>query len=1271
MAKTSPEISIKIGVDTREVKTGTDKVATDFASAYVKIKKEMAAVTVKMRELAQQSRLGVNVRQDAKAIAAQQVALRNELAATISKYKELATVSQARTTLRLTPHADIAAEIAKAKQAYADLAASGKLSLRELAQAKVALREKITDLKEATNGWKSSLEKIRMEFVGIAAVAAPTVLAIKEAIGFESAMVGVKKVVEATPAEFAALRAQLVGLTREIPMTATELAQLAVAGGQIGLAGKDIESFTKLAAKMGFTFDMTAQEAGDAVGKIKNSYNMTIPEVEKFADTINRLGNTTATNERLITEVLLRIGGSSQMFKLPTDGAAALAAGMLSLGMPAEVASTAINAMLLKMQTGEKQGPKFQEALKEIGTSVEELAAKIKADPQAALDGLLDTLAEVEGTKRAGILVDLFGLEHGDEIARLVTGLNTYKEAQASLMDQTKVAGGMEREFQEKMKSTQAQLDLMKNAWREVGITLGSVFLPIVKTVAGWLTSVLTTVADIVREFPRLSAGLVTLASGFAVFGTLKKAVDIAKLALLSFAGKPVAALEAVGGALQKVSGLTLGPWATKIGEAFTAVSKRVPSLIAKVFGPIGTAIATWQAAKLFGGWLGQFDAVQQGMLALIYSMDRVQLAAQKMWAQLTGTDADVSAVKKKIAIARQAYDEESEAIRQGRGAGERKKEEKEAPSPPPPRQEEGEQKKNESYRTTEYLDGLDERVLSPKELEDRKKRWAEREQQEQAFNDEKNTRLDAVAKANAEKDAEKAAEREAIRQADAKRRADKNSVYYKPEPREESKKESEQSEETTTIRPATIDEQNAFQRANARATDAEKERADRARTAGESFDDALKKVRTADERDAKRKARRSSEGNSGSSSADLIREEIKEILAAREEDTNELLQGSHTLDEFDQKHSVISLRAAARYSAKAAERKQAIMETLRGENEKNRQAEQDAAAKGEVFIGKRAVAEFDPAIAALEKKAHEEEMNAKRVGMGTAAELAQKNKNIEIERKAFKEAAEAKKQGILTAQKAAEVEYQARLRMANLDKEMTDEARQRNEELAESARESAADRLKAEEDATAKAKSIFEKYAERVKTLQDEIAGRERSLADELSDLDPHATEELRWRRKAKAAKDYEKAARAAMAAGRLEDAQAYSDQAKTAYAGLKDGGGNIGDKLAGRTAFSGVKSAGTLGLQISKMISDAASKAAKSGISGIDGLNSRVAAQLQKAVGSLGDTIPNVTANSGHVPKMPVQVHEIRLGKARLQGSADDVSDFIRQLELAGLRA
>jgi len=562
-----------------------------------------------------------------------------------------------------------------------------------------------------------------------------------------------------------------------------------------------------------------------------------------------------------------------------------------------------------------------------------------------------------------------------------------------------------------------------------------------------------------------------------------------------------------------------------QIASANTGLLTTATFSLGKALTTIGglaaAAFAGWEMGKL----LGQFDPIQKGMLLLIYTMDLVQLAARKMWAKLTGSDADVKAVEQKVANSKQVYGEMLADINAGKGAGEREQKKEEpgqapaAPSPPP----EPEQKKADvGYRTPDYLDQLDPAVLSPAELEDRKKRWAEREQQEKQLNDEKNTRLDEVAKANAAEDEKRAA----IRAADAKRQADKGSVYYKPE---EKTYKVTYSQPEPEPKPPPEKEQ--------RATDEQIARAQKTRQTGESHKEALDRI-------------------------------VKYDAAKEKEDKHKAKN----------KDGVIRRDAFGNTTAKT-----------RSKSSDQILTKKEIAAQKEVADAVKAI---------------------------TDESEAYRLKSIEEQTAAAKEAA---------------------------DKQAA-----------------------AQKEGVGKMQSVFEQYAERVKKIQGEIAGREKSLADELADLDPHTTEEQRWRRKAKAAADYEKAAKAAMAAGRLDEARDYADQAKTTYAGLKGGSGNISDKLANRTAFSGVSSAGTLGLNITKMMTDAAAKAAKASISGIDGLNSRVSGQLQKAISSMASAAP-----TGPGKQAPVQVHELRLGKAKLQGSADDVADFVKQLELAGMRA
>ncbi|MFP3022862.1 MAG: phage tail tape measure protein, partial [Wolbachia sp.] len=109
-----------------------------------------------------------------------------------------------------------------------------------------------------------------METIGLGlSLAAP----IKVAIDFESAMADVRKVVEFNGDNEANIfTRELKKLSREIPLSAAELAQIAASGGQLGINKGKLLEFTTTVAKMATAFDMSAEQAGDSIAKLANIY---------------------------------------------------------------------------------------------------------------------------------------------------------------------------------------------------------------------------------------------------------------------------------------------------------------------------------------------------------------------------------------------------------------------------------------------------------------------------------------------------------------------------------------------------------------------------------------------------------------------------------------------------------------------------------------------------------------------------------------------------------------------------------------------------------------------------------------------------------------------------------------------------------------------------------------------------------------------------------------------------------------------------------------
>ncbi|MBF0165872.1 MAG: phage tail tape measure protein, partial [Magnetococcales bacterium] len=371
----------------------------------------------------------------------------------------------ARNLLNLGPQVNTDREILRLQAAYERLRATGNLTGIELARAHVRMTEGIIALRDGTDGWAGRLALVKEQLAKLAIAGAGIGLAAKEAIAFESAMSNVRKVVDfETPGEFKALTADIKAMSREIPTSLAGLSKIAETGGQMGIAAKEIRGFTEVVAKMSTAFNISPNEAGEAVGRLMNIFKLTVPETQRLGDAINHLGNNTNAVERDILNVMNRTGGMARVFGLANTETAALGTAMLALGRPPEIAATAINALMLTLQTAPTREADFKQALARIGLSAEKLAADIAKAPQQTLMSFLETIKSLDKQTQSETLATLFGRQYADDIAILLAGLDTYKKSLDLVSKETNFAGSMQKEFNERIKTTESQIQLAKNA---------------------------------------------------------------------------------------------------------------------------------------------------------------------------------------------------------------------------------------------------------------------------------------------------------------------------------------------------------------------------------------------------------------------------------------------------------------------------------------------------------------------------------------------------------------------------------------------------------------------------------------------------------------------------------------------------------------------------------------------------------------------------------------------------------------------------------------
>lgn len=356
-----------------------------------------------------------------------------------------------------------------------------------------------------------------LDAVGMAGtLAAP----VKIAIDAENTMSDVKKVVDFEDAlDIKKMENKIRNITKEIPMSFTEIGNIIAAGGQAGIAKVDLPEFAIDASKMGVAFDIGAEEAGQTMAEWRSAFKMDQSQVRTLADKVNYLGNITAASAPKISEVVTRIGPLGEVSGVASGEIAAMGATLVGMGISEEIAATGIKNLMLTMSAGEGATKKQAKAFESLGLDAKGMAKKMQTDSKGAILDLLNALKKVPEHARAAKLQELVGKESIGAIAPLLNNLEEL-EVNFNAVDeaQRKFAGSMQSEFDAKADTTQNKLILLNNAIQDMGKTVGDILLPVISDVAIKLGEGAVKVSEFAEKHPKLTYGLVMATAAFLAF---------------------------------------------------------------------------------------------------------------------------------------------------------------------------------------------------------------------------------------------------------------------------------------------------------------------------------------------------------------------------------------------------------------------------------------------------------------------------------------------------------------------------------------------------------------------------------------------------------------------------------------------------------------------------------------------------------------------------------------------------------------------------------
>jgi TP901 family phage tail tape measure protein len=365
----------------------------------------------------------------------------------------------------------------------------------------------------------------------------------KAAIDFESQLSGVRKTANLTAKETQMIGREVKQLSRQIPLTTEELNSIAKAAGQSGVPLQQMPKYIKDIAVASEALEVDANRAGIAFGKLSSTFNIPLNDIPKLAAAINTLGDTTIASEKEIIEATLRTSSLGQQAGLTAKETAALNATMISLGQTPYIAATAVNALLGKMTTAEVQSGRFQKGLKLIGISAADMQRIVADQGVGSITKLAEALDRLNPTERAKAIGLLFGGEYADNLGILMNRIDLFQKNLKEVGSDTKNISRYQEVYNTKLNTTEAQLQILKNAYSELAIEVGTALLPAVKQLAKALIPVVNGISDFVAKHPMITRMIASFAALAAAIAPVVIAVSrlVQLLGLLKL-GVPIAA---------------------------------------------------------------------------------------------------------------------------------------------------------------------------------------------------------------------------------------------------------------------------------------------------------------------------------------------------------------------------------------------------------------------------------------------------------------------------------------------------------------------------------------------------------------------------------------------------------------------------------------------------------------------------------------------------------------------------------------------------------
>ena len=559
----------------------------------------------------------------------------------IEKYKEIMVKKRPLTDAEMNYLRTAERKYAEAGKQVANLTEQFKrLGKEQDNYNRLSIAEKIKKDGDSVKKLGQSVEKVAdsFKYMSLAAGAALTGSA-NAAITFETAMANVNKVLKDSEKDYlGTLQQQILDMSRVLPLTAQEIAQVTANALQLGISAKDVGKFTETILKLGTATNISSEEAAIAIAQLFNVTGEQYDNIDRFGAALTSLGNQFPTFESNIMEMARKIAAAGSSVGMTTTDILGLSTALASMGLSADAGGSSVSTILRKIDTDVANSTKdLYQWADRANMSAEQFKRAWESDVTGTFQRLVNSIADSvrKGENLNTILGNLGinAIRQKDAFSRLVQANDTLNDALYESRDAWNALargeqGALNDEFAEKVKTLASQFQLLKNELYYVGVQIGQEMMPALRKAVDlarqlvdwfinlspaakkWVTVFLGAVASIYPILKGVGKAISSIGSLLlGVAGIVKNGVTIGGAGERLFGGllKIVSAISKFAGVMATplaVIGALAGAFAFlyKTCEQFReGINKLTTAFEARMIAK------TWQLYALlkeFGGWL-------------------------------------------------------------------------------------------------------------------------------------------------------------------------------------------------------------------------------------------------------------------------------------------------------------------------------------------------------------------------------------------------------------------------------------------------------------------------------------------------------------------------------------------------------------------------------------------------------------------------------------------------------------------------------------------